>query len=101
MLEFLYTNGGLIAPVILAAMGLAQAIVNLTPTPKDDDFFGKVYPWIEKLAGLWSDAAKEHPGEREQTVEAILEEAREVGRAETRAEYEAALSAEGEKAPVL
>jgi hypothetical protein len=45
--------------IIIAAHGLALAIVNLTPTPKDDDALDtisrmgvKVYRAIELLAGV-------------------------------------------------
>lgn len=50
--------------LILAAQWLAQFIVNLTPTPKDDRFVGKFYRFVEVLAGVISRTAKELPGER-------------------------------------
>jgi hypothetical protein len=31
---------------------LALAVVNLTPTPKDDEIYGKIYRAIEILAGV-------------------------------------------------
>lgn len=34
-------------------------IVNIFNTPAKDSFFGKLYFFIEKLAGLWSDKAKQ------------------------------------------
>lgn len=37
---------------------VALAIVNLTPTPKDDEVYGKVYKLIEKLAGIVTKSAK-------------------------------------------
>jgi len=40
------------ATVLVAVHGLALAIVNITPTPKDDEMVGKVYRAIEILAGL-------------------------------------------------
>lgn len=46
-----------------AVMFLAQLIVNLTPTPKDDEFVGKAYRWLEKVAGIWGYKAKLLPGE--------------------------------------
>lgn len=48
---------------VLALMVAAQAIVNLTPTPKDDEVFGKVYKVVEKIAGIWSHKAKQLPGD--------------------------------------
>ncbi|MEF2052989.1 hypothetical protein [Pseudomonas aeruginosa] len=50
--------------VIVAAHALALAIVNLTPTPKDDEIVGKVYKAIEALAGVLSRNAKTLPGEK-------------------------------------
>ncbi len=46
-----------------AVMSLAQVVVNLTPTPKDDEFVGKAYKWLERVAGIWSYRAKLLPGE--------------------------------------
>ena len=47
-----------------SVMFLAQIVVNLTPTPKDDEVVGKVYKWLERAAGIWSYKAKLLPGER-------------------------------------
>jgi hypothetical protein len=51
------------APEILAALfavhAAAVAIVNLTPTPKDDEFVAKVYRVIEILAGIVNKLAKD------------------------------------------
>lgn len=44
--------------VVLAAHGLAIAVVNLTPTPKDDEFLRKAYKVVEVLAGLFTRKAK-------------------------------------------
>ena len=38
--------------VLLATHAVAVAIVNLTPTPKDDEAVSKVYKLIEILAGI-------------------------------------------------
>lgn len=46
-----------------AVMTAAQLIVNLTPTPKDDEFVGKAYKWLERAAGIWGYKAKLLPGE--------------------------------------
>jgi len=51
--------------VILAAKVAAEAIVNLTPTPKDDKVVGKFYKVIEAIAGIFSVKAKEFPGSKE------------------------------------
>jgi len=45
--------------IFLALHGLAIAIVNLTPTPKDDEFLKKIYKPIEMLAGIISSKAKQ------------------------------------------
>lgn len=44
---------------VLAAHTLAVFVVNLTPTPKDDEILAKVYGVIEWLAGLITPKAKE------------------------------------------
>ncbi|OQW34865.1 MAG: hypothetical protein A4E20_01425 [Nitrospira sp. SG-bin2] len=49
--------------VAFGIMAVAQIIVNLTPTPKDDEFVGKAYKWLERVAGIWSYKAKMLPGE--------------------------------------
>jgi hypothetical protein len=41
-----------IVTVLLAAHGLAIVIVNLTETPKDNDWVARIYVWIEYLAGI-------------------------------------------------
>ena len=68
-MEYLqYILGGL-----LAAHGLAQFIVNLTDTPKDDRWVGKVYKAVELLAGV-TDRAKTLPGETKDTVKDAKED---------------------------
>jgi hypothetical protein len=54
-----------ILAVLLALHGAAIAIVNLTPTPKDDAIVGKVYRVIEVFAGILGVKAKEFPGSKE------------------------------------
>lgn len=44
---------------LLAAHTLATFIVNLTPTPKDDEILAKVYKVIEWLAGLITPKSKQ------------------------------------------
>ena len=41
-----------------AVHAAAIAIVNLTPTPADDEAVAKVYSWIELAAGIVSPKAK-------------------------------------------
>lgn len=44
--------------LVLAAHALALVIVNLTPTPKDDEAVAKFYRAIEFLAGIVTRLAK-------------------------------------------
>lgn len=44
--------------VLFAAHALALAIVNLTPTPKDDEVVAKYYRVLEILAGIVTRLAK-------------------------------------------
>lgn len=64
MIETILENLDGILAVIVAAHALALAIVNLTPTPKDDEIVGKVYKVIEALAGVLTRNAKTLPGEK-------------------------------------
>jgi hypothetical protein len=59
LIEWLIANGEAVAIALLAAHGAAVAIVNLTPTPKDDEVVAKLYKPIEWLAGILSKKAKE------------------------------------------
>ena len=52
MLNHLTQNWTELVGVAAAVHVLALAIVNLTPTPKDDEVYGKVYKAIELLAGI-------------------------------------------------
>ena len=58
MLEYLLNNWAEVAGIAGALHILALAVVNLTPTPKDDEIYGKVYKVIEMLAGIVSKTAK-------------------------------------------
>ncbi|BAF89584.1 unknown protein [Azorhizobium caulinodans ORS 571] len=66
MIEFVLSNLDALLNVLFALHALAVAIVNLTPTPKDDELVGKAYKVIEFLAGILNRTAKELPGERSQ-----------------------------------
>ena len=59
MIEYLTTNWDNILAVVAGVHALAVAIVNLTPTPKDDEYLAKVYGYVEILAGLFTSKAKE------------------------------------------
>jgi hypothetical protein len=58
MLQYLLNNWAEVAGIAGALHILALAIVNLTPTPKDDEIYGKVYKVIEMIAGIVSKTAK-------------------------------------------
>lgn len=58
MLQYLLNNWAEVAGIAGALHLLALAIVNLTPTPKDDEIYGKVYKVIEMIAGIISKTAK-------------------------------------------
>ena len=60
-MEWLAENKALVLEVFVAVHALALAIVNLTPTPKDNEVLGKVYKWIEVLGGVVTRKAKEAP----------------------------------------
>jgi hypothetical protein len=58
-IEWVTANGDAIAAALLAAHAAAVAIVNLTPTPKDDELLAKLYKPIEWLAGVLTKKVKE------------------------------------------
>lgn len=58
MINHLLDNWGEIAGVLAAVHVLALAVVNVTPTPKDDEFYAKLYKVIEVLAGIVTKLAK-------------------------------------------
>ena len=58
VVDFLLSNWGEIVSVAGAIHLLALAVVNLTPTPKDDEIYANVYKVIEKLAGIVTKIAK-------------------------------------------
>ena len=55
-MEYLQENW---VEVLLALHVVALAVVNLTPTPKDNQFISKTYRWIELVAGLATKKSKE------------------------------------------
>lgn len=58
MINYLSDNWAEIAGVLGALHVLALAIVNVTPTPKDDEIYGKLYKVIEVIAGIITRTAK-------------------------------------------
>jgi len=58
MLQYLLNNWAEVAGIAGALHILALAIVNLTPTPKDDEIYGKAYKVVEMIAGIVSKTAK-------------------------------------------
>lgn len=58
MINHLADNWAEIAGVLAAVHVLALAIVNVTPTPKDDELYGKLYKVIEVIAGIVTKLAK-------------------------------------------
>jgi hypothetical protein len=59
MIELITQNWADIVSVAGALHLLALAIVNLTPTPKDDEVYSKFYKVIERLAGIFTKIAKQ------------------------------------------
>jgi len=58
MIHYLSENWAEIAGVLAALHVLALAIVNATPTPKDDELYAKMYKVIEVIAGIITRTAK-------------------------------------------
>lgn len=58
MIDWVTTNWDGILALAAAIHVLALAVVNLTPTPKDDAFVAKVYTVVEKVAGIFSAKVK-------------------------------------------
>ena len=58
-MNFITENWEAFLAVLAALHGLAIAIVNLTPTPKDDEVIAKIYRVVEILAGILTDRAKD------------------------------------------
>ncbi len=50
-----------ILTIIISFSASAKLIVNLTPTPKDDVWFAKIYKVVEGFAGIITKKAKESP----------------------------------------
>lgn len=65
VMSFVMSDGGwaTILGGLAAVHGLALFIVNLTATPEDDKWVGKIYGYIEYAAGIIHPNAKLLPGE--------------------------------------
>tara|TARA_A100001201_G_scaffold103626_1_gene88905 strand:+ start:261 stop:437 length:177 start_codon:yes stop_codon:yes gene_type:complete len=57
-MTFILENWSSIVGIAGAAHLLALAIVNVTPTPKDDELYSKFYKVIEMIAGIVTKVAK-------------------------------------------
>jgi hypothetical protein len=55
----LLTHADTVLTVAVSAHALAIAIVNLTPTPKDDKIVKRAYTVIEAAAGIFTHKAKQ------------------------------------------
>jgi len=58
IMSFLLENWSSIVGIAGAAHLLALAIVNMTPTPKDDEIYAIFYKIIEMIAGIVTKVAK-------------------------------------------
>jgi len=58
MIHYLAENWAEVAGILAALHVLALAVVNATPTPKDDEIYGKLYKVIEVIAGIVTRTAK-------------------------------------------
>lgn len=71
----------------LAAIGVMA--INFFETPKDDgSVWAQIY-WVLERIVIWTDKAKQYPGQGDDERELIIEEIKEEGRKEGRAEVEA------------
>jgi len=58
-MSFIFNNWSEIVGVAGAAHLVALAVVNLTPTPKDDEAYARFYKVVEKMAGLFTKVSKQ------------------------------------------
>lgn len=63
-LNWVVDHADVLAYGAAGAHAIAVAIVNMTPTPKDDIWLGKFYKIVEAFAGILTHTAKQQPGER-------------------------------------
>jgi len=58
-MSFIFDNWSEIVGVAGTIHLLALAVVNLTPTPKDNEAYSRFYKVVEKLAGLFTKVSKQ------------------------------------------
>ena len=58
MIHYLSENWAEVAGILAAVHVLALAIVNATPTPRDDELYGKLYKVVEIIACIVTKTAK-------------------------------------------
>ena len=58
MIHYLSENWAEVAGILAAVRVLALAVVNATPTPRDDELYGKLYNVVEVIAGIVTKTAK-------------------------------------------
>ena len=58
MLQYLVNNWADIVGILGAAHVLALAIVNVTPSKRDDELYNKLYKVVELFAGIITKTAK-------------------------------------------
>lgn len=63
IISLIVSNLTTILGFFLSIHGLALVVVNATPTPLDNNVYGKFYRVVEFLAGILSVKVKEYPGE--------------------------------------
>lgn len=59
MIDWLSANWEGVVAALAAVHVAAVAVVNLTPTPKDDEFVASAYRWVERFAGIFTKQAKQ------------------------------------------
>lgn len=52
MVEWIQANWNDLIAILLQVIGAASLVVRITPTPKDDAVFGKIYTFISKFIAL-------------------------------------------------
>ena len=77
---YLMTHGAAIAGILLTLVGIAEAIVRLTPTEKDDTAVERVGKWIRKAIDYASKVVPnkkkgggEHPQQCEKECDEVVE----------------------------
>ena len=52
LIDWFQANNADVVILVTSAIGIASIIVKLTPTPKDDEFLGKIKKFIGKYIAL-------------------------------------------------